>query len=94
MLVSHDAPAELKAFAEIRKIGYTMLSDAKAEIIPAFGIANPQYARGSAWYGIALPMIFAVGPDGVVRHRFSTARHGIPVDIDTVLDTLKKDAGG
>lgn len=71
-----------------------MLSDAASRIVPAFGIENPQFKKDGPWYGIALPMIFVVGPDGVIRHRFSTDTHRVPVDIDAVLAVLKKDAGG
>lgn len=71
-----------------------MLADDKAEIIPAFGIENPQFKKGSAWYGIAHPMIFAVAPDGVVRHRFSQTNYRDRTDIDLILDILKKDVQG
>lgn len=70
-----------------------MLADDKAEIIPAFGVENPQFKKGSAWYGVAHPIIFAVGADGVVRHRFSQTDYRNRTDIDLILDTLKKDTG-
>lgn len=93
-LISHDAPAKLKSFADAREIPYTMLSDAGAEIIPAFGLANPQFKKGSAWYGVALPIIFVTGPDGVIRHRFSGADKTQRVPPETILDILKKEAAG
>jgi peroxiredoxin len=49
VLVAHDTPAKMKIFKDQRNIGYTMLSDPKAEIIPASGIANPQFPKGSSW---------------------------------------------
>lgn len=69
-----------------------MLSDTAGEIIPAFGLANPQYPKGSSWYGVALPIVFAIDPDGIIRHRFSGADHRDAVDIDLVLDVVKRDA--
>jgi len=92
--VTHDKPAALKRFADARNIDYTLLSDANAEIIPAFGIANPQFAKGSSWYGVALPIIFVVGPDGVIRHRFSLRNYQDRPEADTILDVLRKDAQG
>lgn len=71
-----------------------MLSDAKAEIIPAFGIANPQFKKSSSWYGIALPIIFVVDKDGVIRHRFSTQNYRNRPEADVILDILKGDAKG
>jgi len=84
----------MKAFAASRGIGYTLLSDPGAKIIPAFGIANPQYPKTSSWYGIAIPMLFVVGPDGTITHRFSNASHRERHDIDGILAILKKDAAG
>lgn len=92
--MTHDKPAALKRFAGARNIGYTLLSDAKADIIPAFGIANPQFPKGSSWYGVALPIIFVVGKDGVIRHRFSLRNYQDRPEADTILDVLRKDAKG
>lgn len=84
----------MKRFADARNIGYPLLSDAKAEIIPAFGIANPQFAKGSSWYGVALPIIFVVDKDGTIRHRFSLRNYRDRPEADTILDVLRKDAKG
>lgn len=84
----------LKGFAEARNIGYTMLSDAQAEIIPAFGIANPQFKKSSSWYGVALPIIFVVDKDGVIRHRFSKRNYADRPEVDVILEILKGDAKG
>lgn len=89
MLVAHDTPAKIKIFKDQRNIGYTMLSDPRAEIIPAFGIANPQFPKGSSWYGVAIPMIFVAAPDGTITHRFSYASHRDRHDIDAILAALK-----
>jgi peroxiredoxin len=70
------------------------LSDAGAKIIPAFGIASPQFGKGTSWYGVALPIIFVVGRDGVIRHRFSLQNYQDRPEIDTILDALRKEAGG
>ena len=84
----------LKRFADARNIGYPMLSDAKAEIIPAFGIANPQFKKSSSWYGVALPIIFVVDKNGVIRHRFSKRNYADRPEVDVILDVLKGDAKG
>lgn len=93
-LVTHDKPGALKGFADARNINYTLLSDAKAEIIPAFGIANPQFKKGSSWYGIAVPVIFVVDNGGIIRHRFSLRNYRDRPEVDVILDTLKEDAKG
>ena len=70
------------------------MSDDRAEIIPAFGIANPQFAKGSSWYGVALPIIFVVGRGGVIQHRFSLQNYQERSEVDVILDVLRKDSGG
>ena len=70
------------------------MSDDRAEIIPAFGIANPQFAKGSSWYGVALPIVFVVGGDGIIRHRFSLQNYQERPEVDVILDALRKDTGG
>jgi peroxiredoxin len=71
-----------------------MLSDAQAKIIPAFGIANPQFKKSSSWYGVALPIIFVVDKDGTIRHRFSTRNYRNRPETDVILEILKKDSRG
>lgn len=63
----------------------------KAQIIPAFGIANPQFKKPSPWYGISLPIIFVIDKGGVIRHRFSLRTYRDRPEIDVILDTLRKD---
>lgn len=91
-VVSHDKVDRLKVFADKNDIVYTLLSDADAKIIPDFGLANPQFKKGSPWYGVALPIIFVVDPDGTIRHRFSRTDYRERVDPDLILGILKKDA--
>lgn len=71
-----------------------MLSDAGAEIIPAFGLANPQFAKGSAWYGVALPIVLVIAPDGTVRHRFSETDYRHRVDTGIIHEILSKNTSG
>ena len=84
----------MKTFADARDMGYTMLSDAEAKIVPAFGIANPRFGKGSSWYGVAIPMAFVVAPDGTITHRFSRANYRHDLDIDEILAILKKAVSG
>jgi len=81
-------------FARAHNIAFTLLSDSKVEIIEAFGMANPQFAKGSRWYGIAVPGIFAIDPAGIITHRFTTTDYTDRPSPDAVLAVLRKSAGG
>jgi peroxiredoxin len=92
--VSHDTVAVHAAFAKRHHIAFTLLADEQVRIIEAFGLANPQYPKGSRWYGVALPAIFVISPDGVVTHRFSTTDYTDRPSAGSVLGVLQKDALG
>ncbi len=93
MIVTHDTVPKLARFAASANIGYTLLSDAEAKIIPAFGIANEQFAPGTAWYGVAHPLTMVIDPKGVIRHRFSGPDYTDRIDVDVVLGILRKETG-
>lgn len=92
--VSHDPVPILKRFGERRDIGFALLSDSGSEIIPAFGLLNESFPPGSRWRGIAHPMTVVVDAEGVVRHRFSERRYQDRPGIDSILDVLRREAGG
>ena len=92
--MTNDPVSVHTRFAADRGIGYTLLADRKAEIISAFGLINERFPRDSRWYGIALPMMFVIGSDGVITHRFSNTNYRERPDPDMVLRTLRKHAEG
>jgi len=47
-LITHDKPRPLGFFAGAEIIGYPLRSGAKANIIPTFGIAIPQFPKSSS----------------------------------------------
>jgi peroxiredoxin len=92
-VITHDTVPKLARFAASANIGYTLLSDADAKIIPAFGIANEKFAPGTAWYGVAHPLTVVVDPKGVIRHRFSGGNYADRPEVDFVLGVLREEAG-
>lgn len=85
-MVTHDGVGTLAGFARRRAISYPLLSDADAEIIPAFGLASRRYPEGSPFYGVAESFIAVVDAGGVVRHRFSRPYTGAQTVLDAVAD--------
>ena len=81
-------------FTADRDIGYTLLSDRKAEAIGAFGLINQRFPRSSKWYGIAHPMLFVIDPNGVITHRFSNTDHRNQPSPGVILEALRKHAKG
>jgi len=81
-------------FAARRNIGFTLLADKKAQIIEALGMTNPQFPKGSRWYGVALPGILTIDPKGKVTHRFISKDYRDRPSPEAVLAVLRKGAKG
>ncbi len=81
-------------FAAEHEISYTLLADRGARIISAFGLIDERMPRGSPWYGLAHPMTFVIGADGVITHRFSSSNYRQRIPVDIVLETLGRRTGG
>lgn len=86
--ISYDPVKSLAQFAKRRNIQFTLLSDPKSDAIRAFGVLNEDFPPKSTGYGIARPVIFVVGSDGVIRNRFSKSDYRERPEIDSVLDAL------
>ena len=87
-------------FAAEHEISYTLLADRGARIIGAFGLIDERmprgspWSRGSPWYGLAHPMTFVIGADGVITHRFSSSNYRQRIPVDILLETLGRRTGG
>ena len=81
-------------FAAEHEISYTLLADRGARIIGAFGLIDERMPRGSPWYGLAHPMTFVIGADGVITHRFSSSNYRQRIPVDILLETLGRRTGG
>lgn len=84
----------MSRFAKRRKIGYTLLSDPKSEIIPAFGVLNEEHAPGGFGYGIAHPTIVVIDATGIVRGVYAEAHYTQRPDPEAVIKALAKLGGG
>ncbi|MDH3233168.1 MAG: peroxiredoxin family protein [Alphaproteobacteria bacterium] len=91
-VISYDSLSAIKNFSEGRGIKYTLLSDKGSKIIRAFGLLNEGHPPGSFGHGIPHPIVFAIDPKGVIRHRFSEATYRRRPNIDTVLKVLRMGA--
>ena len=93
-IVTNDDVSVHASFASRQNIAFTLLADEKAEIIEALGMTNPQFPKGTKWYGVGLPGILAINPKGVVTHRFITRYYRDRSSPEAVLTVLRKGASG
>lgn len=92
--VSYDPVKTLDRFAKRRKIGFTMLSDPKSEVIRAFGVLNDEFAPGGFGYGIAHPTIVVLDAAGIVRGVYAEANYTQRPDPSAVIKALSTLNGG
>ncbi len=87
--ISYDGVGALSRFSNRRKSKLIHLADPRSEAIRAFGVLNPNYPPGSPGHGVAVPIVFAIGPDGVITHRFSVGNYQDRPDIGRVMEVLR-----
>ncbi len=64
--VSVDTVFALKAWGDQHKLGFPLLSDFNKEVLPKYGVLNPDMI---GLKGIAKRAVFVIDRGGVVRHR-------------------------
>lgn len=69
--MSYDTEAVLAAFHAEHDLGYPLLRDEDVRHVKAYGILNPQYQPGHEAYGIPLPGVLFVAPDGRIVDKFA-----------------------
>ncbi len=108
--VSPDRPEKLRETLSKNELGYTLLSDSRAEAMRAFGIAwqvdtaGAEQLRG---YGIDLvdasgeshlilpvPSVFLVDPDGVIRFVYSNPDYQVRLENDRLVAAARELADG
>ena len=91
-IVTNDNVDVHQRFARSKDIAFTLLADKKVEIIEPFGMTNPQYPKGTSWYGIAVPAIFVMDSKGMITHRFTSSNYTDRPSPEAVLSVLRKSA--
>ena len=69
--MTYDDPFLLAVFHEANELGYPLLHDEDGGYFAALGIRNPDYEPGDRAFGVPLPGIVFVRPDGVLALKFA-----------------------
>ena len=87
--VSHDTVDKLVPFHASQKVGYTMLADPDGAVVEKMGIRDMQYSDGSKAFGVARPMVFIIGPDMKVIHKYAEESYRDRPDLNKILAEAK-----
>ena len=69
--MTYDDPLLLALFHQEHDLGYPLLHDEDGGYFHALGIRNPDYEPGDRAFGVPLPGILFVRPDGLVALKFA-----------------------
>ncbi len=69
--MTYDSLDITAKFAKQRKIDFPILRDIDARHVKSFAILNMNYEPGHRFYGIPLPGILLLDPDGVLLAKFA-----------------------
>jgi peroxiredoxin len=69
--MTYDHPLLLAFFHEEHELAYPLLHDEDGAYFEALGIRNPDYEPGDRAFGVPLPGIIFVRPDGVLALKFA-----------------------
>ncbi len=86
--MTYDAQAVLSGFHRKHGLGYPLLQDQQARHVLAYGVLNPEYEPGHAAYGVPLPGVLFIAPDGRVRAKFAVPGYRDRPDLADVYASL------
>lgn len=69
--MSYDGQDVRAAFHAEHALGYPLLQDIDTRHFGAYGVLNPEYGPGHRAYGIPLPGVLFIAPDGRIRAKFA-----------------------
>ncbi len=86
--ISYDAPAVLADFTAKRDINYVLLSDKGSTTIDAWALRDPQYKPDSIAFGVPMPGIFILAPDGTIRAKLAEQGYKTRPPLEAVLAAI------
>lgn len=88
--ISTDSVEELAQFDRRRNIGYTMLSDERAQIVRQLDLLDPSVQPSSRHNGLPVPTILILSPEGQVRAKLGDASYRVRPTPEVVIATLDR----
>ena len=86
--ISYDDAAVLGDFSAKRAINYPLLSDKGSATIDSWALRDAQYKPDSMAYGVPMPAIFVVAPDGTIRASLAEQGYKTRPPLAAVLATI------
>ena len=86
--ITYEPPEVTQEFSREFSIQFPILYDQDAHLVQAFGVINPDYAQGHSAWGIPLPGVFLLDPDGRVLAKFYRDGYKVRPEWQEILSSL------
>ncbi len=88
--MTSDHPLLLAFFHEEHELAYPLLHDEEGAYFATLGIRNPEFVRGDRAFGVPLPGILFVRPDGVLALKFARPGYRDRPPFADVYDSVRR----
>jgi peroxiredoxin len=92
--MSYDDVATLRDFHDSEFLDYPLLQDLDSRHFRDFGVLNPEYEPGDTAYGVPLPGVLFISPEGIVRRKFAVPGYRERPPLAQIHAALVADADG
>ena len=92
--MTYDKPEIIQAFDEKWDINYPVLKDNEREHVEAWGVRNLEYGPGTFAYGVPLPGVVLISPEGEILAKWAEEGYRSRADWSEVLEEVTAVVGG
>ncbi len=92
--MTYDKPEIIQEFHKKWEIEYPMLRDVERQHVEAWGVRNMEYGPGTFAYGVPLPGVVLLSPDGEILAKWAEEGYRSRADWSTVLNEVTTIVGG
>lgn len=86
--MTYDKPEIIQAFHDKWDIKYPVLRDVDRQHVEAWGVRNLEYGPGTFAYGVPLPGVVLISPDGKILAKWAEKGYRARADWSTVLEQV------
>ena len=92
--MTYDTPEIIQAFDEKWEIDFPVLKDVDRQHVEAWGVRNQEYGPGTFAYGVPLPGVVLISPEGKILAKWAEPGYRSRADWSEVLSAVAAVVGG
>ena len=92
--MTYDKPEIIQEFSKKWEIEYPVLKDVDRQHVEAWGVRNQEYGPGTFAYGVPLPGVVLISPEGEILAKWAERGYRSRADWSEVLEEVTAVVGG